>query len=166
MKKIICPGCLEESTIFEWNKETNNFRKKYFLYRDEGSALSEKNFNTFGKCIKDNANPDKVTYYNCPKCHNEFKASDLRAVNSSRLVCPKCGSRDLYFVTTTSAQFEALPNGEMGSVILDQDGIDCISQCASLEKENVEISCRNCDSNFNVEYSDNSKWRYKIGDEI
>ena len=83
-----------------------------------------------------------------------------------KIVCPKCGSHDLYFVTTTSAQFEILPNGEMGSPILDQDGIDYIGQCASLEKENIEISCRNCHSNFNVEYSDDGKWRYEIGDEI
>lgn len=87
------------------------------------------------------------------------------------LSCPKCGSHNLYFVTTTSAHFEVLPNGEMGSPILNQDGIDCICECASLEKSNIEISCRNCNSHFNVEYNDDSddndcELRYKIGDEI
>lgn len=87
------------------------------------------------------------------------------------LSCPKCGSHDLYFVTTTSAHFEVLPNGEMGSPILNQDGIDCICECASLEKSNIEISCRNCNSHFNVEYNDDGdnndgESRYKIGDEI
>ena len=89
----------------------------------------------------------------------------------SSLFCPKCGSNDLYFVTTTSAHFEVLPNGEMGSPILNQDGIDCICECASLENSNIEISCRNCNSHFNVEYSDDDddndgEPRYKIGDEI
>ena len=87
------------------------------------------------------------------------------------LSCPKCGSHDLYFTTTTSAQFEALPDGRMGEIILDQDGIDCICECASLEEGNIEISCRNCNSHFNVEYGDDdddndSESRYKIGDEI
>ena len=88
----------------------------------------------------------------------------------SSLSCPKCGSNDLYFTTATSAQFEALPNGEMGEIILSQDGIDCICECASLEKSNIEISCRNCNSHFNVEYDDgdnnDGESRYKIGDEI
>ena len=89
----------------------------------------------------------------------------------SSLSCPKCGSNDLYFTTATSAQFEALPNGEMGEIILSQDGIDCICECASLEKSNIEISCRNCNSHFNVEYNDDGdnndgESRYKIGDEI
>ena len=84
------------------------------------------------------------------------------------LSCPKCGSHDLYFTTTTSAQFETLPNGGMGEIILDQDGIDYICECASLEESNIEISCRNCKSHFNVEYSDDDDGepRYKIGDEI
>ena len=86
------------------------------------------------------------------------------------LSCPKCGSHDLYFTTATSAQFEALPDGRMGEIILDQDGIDCICECASLEKSNIEISCRNCNSHFNVEYDDgdnnDGESRYKIGDEI
>ena len=85
------------------------------------------------------------------------------------LSCPKCGSHDLYFTTTTSAQFEALLDGRMGEIILDQDGIDCICECASLEESNIEISCRNCNSHFNVEYDDgdnDGESRYKIGDEI
>ena len=86
------------------------------------------------------------------------------------LSCPKCGSHDLYFTTATSAQFEALPDGRMGEIILDQDGIDCICECASLEKSDIEISCRNCNSHFNVEYDDgdnnDGESRYKIGDEI
>ena len=92
-------------------------------------------------------------------------------MHNKSIVCPKCGSNDLCFITTTSAQFEALPNGEMGEIILDQDGIDCICECASLEKSNIEISCRNCHSHFNVEYDDDGdnndgEFRYKIGDEI
>ena len=56
----------------------------------------------------------------------------------------------------------------MGEIILNQDGIDCICECASLEKSNIEISCRNCNSHFNVEYNDDGdnndgESRYKNG---
>ena len=178
-KLVICPECGEGSTIAEWNKTTKRSLPPLPGYESYGNIvvrLSENDFNDYGLCIKDKPNSTEVTTYYCPKCHKEIYSCNLKMVvedvddkKEHPLSCPKCGSNDLYFVTTTSAHFEALPNGEMGNPILNQDGIDCIGQCASLEKENVEISCRNCNSHFNVEYSDNNdseEWRYKIGDEI
>ena len=83
-----------------------------------------------------------------------------------KIVCQKCGSHDLYFVADTLAQFEANPDGSIGEVNLDDDGIDCICECAVTEPEHMDIRCRDCDSVFHVEYSDDSKLRYKIGDKI
>lgn len=83
-----------------------------------------------------------------------------------KIVCPKCRSHDLYFVADTLAQFEVNPDGGIGEVNLNRDGIDCICECAATEPEHMRIHCRDCNSVFHVEYSDEGKWRYKIGDEI
>lgn len=136
-------------------------------------VISENDFDENGFCTKGDVNSTDVTMYVCPKCSAEIYSHALKMVdvtekddNSSRLACPKCGSHNLYFVADTLTQFEVNPDGSIGEVNLDDDGVDCICECAATEPEHTSVHCRDCGSAFHVEYSDDSKEKYKIGDEI
>lgn len=83
-----------------------------------------------------------------------------------KVVCPKCKSNNIYFYVDTTAKFDVNPDGSVGDVILNEDGINCIKECVFTEPEHMHIRCRDCNSVFHVEYSDDGKWKYKIGSEI
>lgn len=79
-------------------------------------------------------------------------------------VCPKCGSQDIVYLAATSAQFEIKENGEIGDVLIDQEGCDCINQCVSIEPGDVEVYCRNCKSSFQTEAE--GDLGFSIGEEV
>lgn len=83
-------------------------------------------------------------------------------------VCPNCGERHTLALTTTaSAQFKIHDNGTMGDVITDDTGIDYINETASLESDNVEFHCRNCNSSFEAIPEDNAgQLMWNVGNEI
>lgn len=76
----------------------------------------------------------------------------------NEMICPKCGSHDIVFITATSAFFEVNPDGTLGRPILDDDGIECIDECASEDASNVEAHCRHCHSSFSVYEKDENNW--------
>ena len=41
--------------------------------------------------------------------------------------CPNCGSEDIVFVAATSAEYEMNPDGTVGNVKLDKEGIETIN---------------------------------------
>ena len=59
--------------------------------------------------------------------------------------CPCCGER-LFFVAATDAHFTVNPDGSLGRILLDQDGIDCLYE--SVLDENVEFHCPKCNRCF------------------
>lgn len=83
-------------------------------------------------------------------------------------ICPNCGKKDaLVLVSTASAQFKIEDNGTMGDVITDDTGIDYINETASLESDDVEFHCRNCNSSFEAIPEDNAgQLMWNVGDEI
>ena len=64
------------------------------------------------------------------------------------MVCPKCGSTDIEFIAPTSALFKVNPDGSIGNLILDKEGIDCINACKAID--NIECYCQKCDYGFEV----------------
>lgn len=82
------------------------------------------------------------------------------------LCVKKCGSHNLYFAVDTFAKFKVNPDGSIGEVILNKDGVDCICSFAATEPEHISVHCRDCCSAFHVEYSDDGNGKYKIGSEI
>lgn len=85
------------------------------------------------------------------------------------MICPNCGEK-MYFIALTDAHFKPVPddNGgfRIGSVILDEDSIDCINESIREEElGNVEFKCPYCFSSFSAE-QDPDTGTYYIGDEI
>ncbi len=83
--------------------------------------------------------------------------------------CPNCGGK-MYFVALTDAHFKPIPDGrggfQIGHVIIDGDGIDCINESIREEEPgNVEFKCSHCFLSCSAE-QDPDTGAYYIGDEI
>ena len=89
--------------------------------------------------------------------------NDTVYTNYSNMVCPHCGSSNLVFITATSVPFEINPDGTMGRPVLDDEGMECINECASDVPSDIEAYCRHCHMSFSVlEHEDG----FELGDAI
>lgn len=82
--------------------------------------------------------------------------------------CPHCGTK-MVMTTIAFPYFEILENGEMGAVILNQDGVDEINETASQNDGDVEFHCPHCGRSYEAEpdyKTDRYGIRWKVGERI